>query len=927
MSPRKLSLALRAICRLPAMLAFAIPFSVQALGVQTATLSGVIEEQHSSLRLPGVLVQLTNASQSGEPAATHTDEEGRFQLSAIPPGDYDLVMSWESITPLRQRITVRPGDDRKISVRWRVQDKDEVQSITERLNPTRPETTRTGQIFGADTLRRIPTRRYVEDLLQQVPGITDPYQTALRRSVKGGMGVGNVFLIDGLNVSDPVAGNGTSDINFDSLSHIEVITGGMEAEYNTLGGVINVTTLNGAPKKWSVDASLYGQHQALEVQERVGTGPANGRRPFARAPYYSSQFYVGNLNLGGPLIANRLWIHTSVQYGYSELYVPEGPPLEVQHPGFVAHNLVAHAKLTYAPHRNHRLNFSVRTGYLPADNTEQSNDVQGIAEDARRQMSTVGALRWDATLSKNVQLVTHASFQYMTIDNLPQSWVGGSDLGQPDQPRHQNLDDDTTWYQGSMVRKTRRAVVQVDPTLEIFGRLLGWHHLKLGVQTRLLSDQKHVELAGGSAYSDRGGGPGEAGLCQPASPSGKGCYSRIDMESHDSEARGLAAGVFLQDRWRPIPRLTLLPGVRLDYGASRNTLGEDVTAKWTLVPRIGFTLDVLGDQNTIITGFYGRTSETAALLPATMARPTGRTRVYLYDQGTKEWVFLLERGGRGGYHLDPEATPPTVDEVTASVRQNLFGSVTLMADYTYRHLSYLWDQEEQNRIWDPSGTWIAGYKNGKPQDVSFYTTQAENERTYHGLDLSLAAQHRGLEIFAAYTLSWLYGTTQDAFGQLYGSPHSSPRHNPRLDVYARGFLPEDTRHQLRLRASYETHGVNIGLTLYYGSGTPITPRYYNPGDMGYSLLRAPIGLALGSDRNDPAQFSELRNPDRVVANARLSWDLKPLIRQQIVLVADVFNLFNQRTPLELESRDIATFGQGNNRPLPLSVQLGVRYVH
>ena len=52
-----------------------------------------------------------------------------------------------------------------------------------------------------------------------------------------------------------------------------------------------------------------------------------------------------------------------------------------------------------------------------------------------------------------------------------------------------------------------------------------------------------------------------------------------------------------------------------------------------------------------------------------------------------------------------------------SVRQNLFRVVTGVVDYTYRHLTSLWDQEEQNRIWDPSGTWVAGYKNGQRQDI------------------------------------------------------------------------------------------------------------------------------------------------------------------------------------------------------------------
>lgn len=907
-------------------LGLALPATALALGEQTGSITGVIEEFRVHLPLAGVQVRLISTTTGGGPSLTQSDEAGRFRLTAVPPGEYELLLSIEGATPLRRRVYVRPGEQQQLDIAWNVEGESEKQVIKEVEQPTRSDTTRTGGVLSAQTMSKLPSLRFVEDLALQIPGVGDPYQTFLRPVFKGGLGFGNRFLIDGLDVSDPVSGTGTSDINFDAISDIEVITGGMEAEYNTLGGVLNVTTKNAGPR-FSVDASFYAQHQALGVQERVGTGPQNGARPFARGALYASQSYTGNINLGVPLVADKLWLHTSLQYGFSELYLPQGPPFQVQHPSNVINNLVAHAKLTWAPNPRHRINFSVRTGYLGVDNLTQSNSLLAPAENALRQSSTVAALRWDALLSSHARLVTHASFQYLSIDNVPQGWVSSVPDYDLEAMRHENFDDGTSWYQGSLVKQTRRYVAQLDPALEIYGQFLGQHTLKFGVQTRYLSDQRHVELPGGTLYLDQNGGAGEAGLCQPASRRDRGCSGRLVLEPNDSAATGLAAGVFLQDRWRLFKRLTLLPGVRFDYGMTKNALGEEVTAQWAVVPRVGFTLDLRGDQATVLTGFYGRATDTASLLPATMAQPTGRNQLYLYDRASKTWALERTLGGPGGYLLDAQAAPPAVDEVTVSVRQNLFRVVTGVVDYTYRHLTSLWDQEEQNRIWDPSGTWVAGYKNGQRQDIYYFTTRPENERTYHGVDASLGAQHQGFEIFAAYTLSWLYGTTQDAFGQLYGNPGSSPHHNPCLGVYARGYLPEDSRHQLRLRASYLTHGVNIGVTFYYGTGTPVTPRYFNSADADYSLLRAPVGLAPGSDRNDPAQFSELRNPDRILANARLSWDLQPLIRQQLLLMVDVFNLFNQRTPLALESRDLPTFGQSTNRLLPLYVRLGVRYVY
>lgn len=930
------------VMMLGAPLVVAAPSSAYALGEQTGSLSGVVKEAETGLPMPGVEVRATSTTQGGGPSPTVTDQDGRYELLAMPPGPYEVTLSLPNAVPLQQRLAIRPGEHRTSDVSWKITlTGDEPLIVHEKQSEARPDSTRTGSVLRAETTERIASQRYPADLALLVPGVSDPTESG-SPSIKGALAYGNRYLIDGIDVSDPVTGTSTSQINFDAIGSIEVLTGGTEAEYNTLGGIINVITKNGS-KKWGVDASLYLSHSALEVHEGVGSGPLNGRRPYSRSPALGSQLYIGNLNLGGPLVKDRLWVYASIQYAFSELSLPPGPPLEVQHPSYRAQEVVAHAKLTYAPNERHRVNFSVRGSWMPTSNTAQSNYLLGVAEDSRLQYGVFSALRWDGTLSRKVQISTHASFSYLAIDSAPQGQLGSIDTSGYDaverfsaenrqydamRPRHENQDDGTVWYQGNLRRSDRRYVVQLDPAVSFMGRLLGMHHAKLGVQSRFLSDHRHTELPGGTVFYDAGGGPGEAGLCRLESGSGRGCSYKLDVEPNDSESTGVAVGLFIQDRWQPVSRLLLLPGVRFDYGYSRNVLDEQITGQWGIAPRIGFTLDLRGDQNTILAGFYGRATDTASLLPATMARPTGRIRSYLYNADTKQFAFSSQLGGPGGYLLDATATPPTVDEVTVSLRHHFFKSITAVVDYTYKHLTNLWDLEEQNRIWDPSGSWVAGYKNGMPQDIKLFTTRPDNQRTYHGVDFMLGAQRGALEFFAGYTLSWLYGTTQDAFGQLYGNPDSSPRHNPRLEVYALGFLPEDARHQLRLRAAYEIYGVNLGFTLYYATGTPVTPRYKNPGDANnYSLLRAPIGLAPGSDRNDPEQFAELRNPDRVVANARLSWNLKPLIKQRLVLIADVFNLFNLRTSLLTESRDIATYGQSVNRMLPLSVQLAARFVY
>src|SRR5262249_27407029 len=140
----------------------------------------------------------------------------------------------------------------------------------------------------------------------------------------------------------------------------------------------------------------------------------------------------------------------------------------------------------------------------------------------------------------------------------------------------------------------------------------------------------HVERPGNQTYLDAGGGPLEGGLCLPPTQTA-GCNLRIDQQPYNVSEWGIGTGFYAQDRWKPIKRLTILPGIRFDWGLTKNALGQTVTNLFGVGPRIGATVDITGDQKTIFRAFYGRANETLSLLPASDVAE------FSAFQTTKQW--------------------------------------------------------------------------------------------------------------------------------------------------------------------------------------------------------------------------------------------------------------------------------------------------
>jgi hypothetical protein len=917
------------------------PRRALAVGEQTGRIKGLVTEATTGAPLGGIDITATSPALIGGPRNVQANDDGTYELADLPPGPYDVTVSFAGTNPIVRRVKVRQGETAPLNVKWSAELKDvKTYNVVEETHLTKPDSTQTGTVLGADTEARIATGRSYQSVLTQVAGVSDPAGRGIP-NIKGANRLSNHYLVDGMDITDSVTNNFSQQVNFDAIGSVEVITGGMEAQYNAIGGVINLNTMTGSDQL-HIDTSLYVNSDKLSVGPQTGSQIYEGTLPFSTAPALSAQSYQANLSVSGPLIKHRLWISASMEYDYRQSQIPIGPPLNVQHPPRREHDFFPRIKLTFAPNSKHRVTLSANADPALVYNRAQTNNQLPIAEYGQSQGGAFTVLQYDYFASAKTTFNIQSGFNYDTVSQHTICDFGGPD-SQPmlpqfgpknytcnlNQPAHVNQDDQTIWYNDNFpTNDDRRYTVQFDPSLSMRGKWLGEHDAKIGIQSRYVYHSYTQHTPGGSVYTESGGGPGEAGLCDP--DTGTGCNKntlRTDQPDFGNHQSGFGIGAYVQDRWRVWKRLVLLPGIRFDYGLTKNSLGQTVSSLFGFGPRLGATVDLTGDAKTIFSVFYGRATETLNLLPASRADTSAVSNRYRWDPTQNAFVFDSSSGGPGGYILDPHATTPHTDEFSTSIMREIFRNSVAGVNYTYKQMSNIWDAVEVNQVWDPSGVRVIGYANGMPQKVYKYTTPDGNWRTYQGIDFTIESRPTPhWDLYAAYTLSWLYGPGADEVFTV--GTGGSAFYNPRQYRFYDGFLPEDQRHQFKVHGSYEWRGLVLGANFSYASGTPLTKLYYNQSDGTFSNKRTPQGTDPGAAANDPNAVAEFRLPDTYLLNIRVSYDAVELIHQHIILIADLFNVFNTLTPTGLTTTDGALFAQANRGRLqPFHVQLGLRYLY
>ncbi|MCP4571517.1 MAG: TonB-dependent receptor [bacterium] len=207
--------------------------------MEPATIKGRIFDDESGESMP-----YTNVFISGTNLGTMAFTDGFYILRGLRPGTYTVKASYISYGVGSETVTLGPGEVVDLDFHLEVQ-AIMVEPLEIAAERALVEVDRTGSahFLSAREMEAMPLDQVV-DMIAQQPGVTLQDNEI---HIRGGRADDTMFVVDGMNVNDPLAGGGYGyQIDPSIINEIEVLTGGFNAEYGqAVSGVVKVSTKEG----------------------------------------------------------------------------------------------------------------------------------------------------------------------------------------------------------------------------------------------------------------------------------------------------------------------------------------------------------------------------------------------------------------------------------------------------------------------------------------------------------------------------------------------------------------------------------------------------------------------------------------------------------------------------------------------------------
>ena len=220
-------------------------FSVVTVYCQsTGKITGKITDASNNEPLIGVNILL-----KGTYYGAATDVDGNFTIPNIAPGSYNITVSFIGYKTMEYTgFKITGGRTTLLNVKMHqtslTLDHDVVVVGSKPLldvDETQSKTT-----ISAEDIKNAVVEN-VQDIVSQQAGIV---KSDNEIHIRGGRAYENAYLLNGVSIQDPLAGTGFGlQLSANAIKEIEVITGGINAEYGqATSGVVNVTTKDGGDK-------------------------------------------------------------------------------------------------------------------------------------------------------------------------------------------------------------------------------------------------------------------------------------------------------------------------------------------------------------------------------------------------------------------------------------------------------------------------------------------------------------------------------------------------------------------------------------------------------------------------------------------------------------------------------------------------------
>ncbi len=565
----------------------AAPVTLLAQGTTSSALTGTVTDP-SGKPIPGATIRVASASLIGGQRSVVTGENGRYRIPMLPPGKYTLTVEAKGYPVRKLNESAELGKTTTVDIRMAAEAVATVE-VTGLVGAEEMASGTTTRNYRAEDIEHLPIKRDIAGIAALTPGINLTVSSGARVSASGFGGDrdnANAYLINGINVGDSSAGQAWVQVNPDWFEEVQIGGIGAGAEFGGFSGAY----FNGVIKKGGneLSGSLSGYYQKDSwAAKRLVSDPAGTGDMVQKVGDTASDLA---LNLGGPILKDKLWYFLSLE-SISIERTPVGSPVPEKRA-----TPRAMVNLTYQALPEATLSMFLDYDTVKTDHRGASRVLAPEATRKQDGPNVTFGLEWLQTLSSNLALTLRAS-GYNGIDDH-KAYNGEAyslyiDGYVPDNPaypqyaRNRGYEQINNAYEAFENTRSRLGLLASLDWFVTSGA--GSHALKFGLDLDRARDRERTWYPGGISLN--------------ALTDGDTVYTDFVQVGGgwDFDTQLKRNTLFVQDTWTVNDRLVLRPGVRFEQFR-----GGDLWKTNTVAPRFGFTWTPDAAKSWSVKGHFGR---------------------------------------------------------------------------------------------------------------------------------------------------------------------------------------------------------------------------------------------------------------------------------------------------------------------------------